>query len=196
VRRIGREWVTGGLVAALAVLTSDAVSGGLLSSAEARACRAPGPAPRWARGASRASEREALGLVVLVAVGRRRHAGLPVWPPVVRVAGGVAARQVFSTAVRRPRPPRSWWRAAPEGWSFPSRHTTHAVLAASVLLEELAPTRPAAQTVGALTAATVVGASRVRLGVHWPSDVVAGALTGLAWIRVTAGVARLLRGHD
>jgi len=70
-------------------------------------------------------------------------------------------------AARRVRMPRSA--------SFPSGHTAAAVAFAAGVGREL----PAAgAALGALAAA--VGYSRVHTGVHYPGDVVAGALCGLA----------------
>ena len=117
----------------------------------------------------------------------RRHTGRPWWPPVVGVVGGLAVRAGLAQVVRRPRPPQEWWRAEPQGWSFPSRHTLQALLAAAVLLDELCPDRPAVRFAGVLAATTSVGAGRVRLGVHWPSDVLGAALTGALWLRLMEG---------
>lgn len=60
-------------------------------------------------------------------------------------------------------------------FSLPSGHTTAAFLMASLL----AHFYPAVTIVVYLWACTV-GLSRVLLGVHYPSDIVAGALLGLA----------------
>ncbi len=75
---------------------------------------------------------------------------------------------------------------APSGWSFPSGHAagsfSFAVFAAIVLLRGPEYARhPLKRTLLAcflVLAATGVATSRVALGVHFPLDVVAGALIG------------------
>jgi membrane-associated phospholipid phosphatase len=122
--------------------------------------------------------------VVVTVAAHRIYTGRWFWPPVVGVVGGLVVRAGFARVVRRPRPPQEWWRADPHGWSFPSRHTFQALLATTALLDELSPDRRGVRLVGALAATTAVGASRVRLGVHWPSDVLGAALTGVLWLRL------------
>jgi membrane-associated phospholipid phosphatase len=174
-------WV---LAAGLAWLAVDVGTGGPVAAAERRWCRAPGPAPTWARWTSRLAEREAVTAVVVTVATHRICTGRRFWPPVVGVVGGLVVRAGFARVVRRPRPPQEWWRADPHGWSFPSRHTFQALLATTALLDELSPDRPVVGMAGALAATTVVGASRFRLGVHWPSDVLGAALTGVLWLRL------------
>ena len=54
------------------------------------------------------------------------------------------------------------------------------------MLVDATPNLPRTPRVVAASAYTlVVGASRVRLGVHWPSDVAGGILTALLWRRLT-----------
>lgn len=84
--------------------------------------------------------------------------------------------------------------------SFPSGH---ALLAASTyltlagILAQLLPRRrlKAYVLVLALFIVLLVGFSRVYLGVHWPSDVLAGWLIGLVWAIAWWLVARWLRRH-
>jgi len=69
------------------------------------------------------------------------------------------------------------------GWSFPSGHSTAIAALAGitiVLAIMFSPTRPVRSRVvgGALLVAAVVGFDRILLGVHYPSDVLAGLLLG------------------
>ena len=92
---------------------------------------------------------------------------------------GVAARRAMAVRVNRQRPPKSWWHVTPDGPSYPSRHVAWFCLGAGAMTAQLpAPvSQPAWVVVAASTA--LVAFSRVRLGVHWPSDTLAGALVGL-----------------
>ena len=70
--------------------------------------------------------------------------------------------------------------------SFPSGHammSAVAYLTLAILLARIDPSRRVkalALTIG-VAMTLLVGASRIYLGVHWPSDVVAGWCMGAAW---------------
>jgi membrane-associated phospholipid phosphatase len=70
-----------------------------------------------------------------------------------------------------------------ESFAFPSGHAANAVLVwicLALLLPRSDRTRSWAVW-GAVWLALLVGASRVVLGVHWPSDVIGGWAFGLLW---------------
>ena len=121
-----------------------------------------------------------LGYLVLV---RKRAAGL-------LVLGAVFGGQVLSTLLKllfdRPRP--DLIPDAPHEFtaSFPSGHAmlsavTYLTLAA--LLARVQPLRRARIYLLALAIllTVLIGVSRVYLGVHWPTDVLAGWSIGSAW---------------
>jgi membrane-associated phospholipid phosphatase len=109
--------------------------------------------------------------------------------PALSVAAAMAARRAFSAAVARPRPPEAGWLAEPEGYSLPSRHTSLATLATGACLISLGAAGLGRQLSSAVAAAGV-GASRVYLGVHWPTDILAGWLFAEGWLQLTEAVLR------
>lgn len=102
------------------------------------------------------------------------------------VAGAHVLSVVIKRLVRRPRPsdPRIRVRLrAPGRWGFPSSHatsTTTAAVAYSRLLRRRLP----------LVSIPLMMASRVIVGLHYPSDVLAGAILGGAVGRWTRAWAR------
>jgi len=116
-----------------------------------------------------------LGLAV---AGRRREA---VFAAVALGGSGLlnmAAKQVFA----RDRP-MLWESIAPEhNYSFPSGHAMGSMTLAMVLVLLCWHTRWRWPVLaGMLPFAFVVGLSRVYLGVHYPSDILAGWAAALAW---------------
>ncbi|MFI8323787.1 phosphatase PAP2 family protein [Streptomyces sp. NPDC085529] len=122
---------------------------------------------------------------------------VPGRPRRAAVAGAGAIALASATAnllgkrlVRRPRPDREAARVVvgrhvpmPESASFPSGHTASAVAfatAAGVVLPPVA--------VPLALLASAVGYSRVHTGVHYPGDVAAGAVLGLASGAVSVAV--------
>ena len=82
--------------------------------------------------------------------------------------------------------------------SFPSGHATVSAvvyLTIGVLLAERARTWPARFLYlgGALLLTILIGISRLYLGVHYPTDVLAGWSIGAAWALLCLGVAHMLR---
>ncbi len=102
------------------------------------------------------------------------------------VFSATVARAGLCRVLHRPRPPESGWRTRPDGASFPSRHTTLAALAAGAAWRLIGgPDRSLLTAIVPVT--VVVGASRVYLGVHWPTDVLAGGLFAHGWLTLCLG---------
>jgi len=80
------------------------------------------------------------------------------------------------------------WLTEPEGFSLPSKHTTLAALTAGACAGS-AGLRDLPRHAVPLLAAAGVGASRVYLGVHWPSDILAGWLFAEGWLGLAESVA-------
>jgi membrane-associated phospholipid phosphatase len=92
-------------------------------------------------------------------------------------------KHVFS----QQRPPVADQLTVETSWAYPSGHSfgSAAVLGALAVMAVVRLRRPAARVLVATAAAVLVlaiGVSRVYLGVHWPSDVLAGWLAGGLWL--------------
>jgi membrane-associated phospholipid phosphatase len=109
--------------------------------------------------------------------------------------GGSVLNAVAKDVVHRPRPELRPPIDVVGGWSFPSGHTQSATVGCAVLLivswPRLGPTARRVGVVTAVVIVAVVGLSRMSLGVHYPSDVTAAVLLGLAWAFT---LARLMLG--
>jgi undecaprenyl-diphosphatase len=104
--------------------------------------------------------------------------------------GAVAGGQLISHLTKgffvRPRPDLVSHEAYVHTASFPSGHSMMAAvtyLTLAVMLARATPRRrlKAYYLVLAVVLTVAVGVSRVYLGVHWPSDVLAGWMIGAAW---------------
>lgn len=117
---------------------------------------------------------------------RRRTAALFV---VVASLGGLGLNAVLKHSFDRERPDEILHLIDIDSYSFPSGHAMSSAtiyLTLAVLLTRLTPhRRRKLYVLGAALALTFcVGLSRVFLGVHYPSDVVAGWAAGLAWAQL------------
>jgi membrane-associated phospholipid phosphatase len=128
---------------------------------------------------------------------RWRKPSIPLFVASV-VLGQVLISNTIKLAIDRARPELRP-RAAFSGTSFPSGHTTAAAatyLAVALVLGIATSPRTRAALAGAAVAiAVAVGSTRVLLGVHWFSDVVAGLVIGWSWFGLCAVAfgGRLLR---
>lgn len=113
---------------------------------------------------------------------------------IILVASVVLARlstAVFKDLYSRPRPSFAIYGDLPLSMSFPSGHTsastaTYFILAVIICSMETRQSLKALVLFGAATLTLMIGCSRVYLGVHWPSDVIAGWCLGAVWALVSA----------
>jgi len=103
------------------------------------------------------------------------------------LAIGFAASEVIKEITMRPRPFLTFPDVRllipePSSFAFPSGHTTSAFAAASgaVLAAKRLLQRVPLWGWGTLALAAAISYSRIYVGVHWPTDVAAGMLLGLA----------------
>ena len=118
-------------------------------------------------------------IVVLVRARRRREAVFTL----VAVAGAGTLNVLLKGLFGRPRPEVFPHLVQESSSSFPSGHTMSAMALAATVIVLCWRTRwrwPVA--IGATAYAFAVGVSRVYLGVHYPSDVIAGWAVTIAWV--------------
>jgi undecaprenyl-diphosphatase len=110
------------------------------------------------------------------------------------VAGGQVLSHLTKGFFARPRPDLVSHEAYVHTASFPSGHSMMAAVTYLTLAAMLARATPSRRLKAyylllAALLTVAVGVSRVYLGVHWPSDVLAGWMIGAAWALLCYGVA-------
>jgi membrane-associated phospholipid phosphatase len=127
-------------------------------------------------------------LVVLVGVFYvvRRRTWLPGFVLAVSLLGVSWITDGLKVAVGRPRPPEAVRLIAVSSPSFPSGHAAHAAAALCGIAAVLASGRTTGAKVRiwvlAIVLSALVAFSRLYLGVHWFTDLVAGLALGGAWL--------------
>ncbi len=126
-------------------------------------------------------------LVIATTVGLRL-AGQNIMAGAVLVSSltGVGATLLMKSIIGRGRPDAAYRLIEASGMSFPSGHTMMASVIYLTLAILVAKANKSVRVklfvLGvAMTLAALVGLSRVYLGVHWLSDVVAGWIAGAVW---------------
>jgi undecaprenyl-diphosphatase len=137
-----------------------------------------------------------LGLLTVATIGfmlLRRKWGGAIFV-LVSVAGGTLISSGLKSLFDRPRPDLVPHAVEVTSASFPSGHSLLAMVTyltlGAVLAEVQTQTRVKIYILGwAVFLALIVGLSRVYLGVHWPTDVLADWCIGSAWALVCGSVA-------
>lgn len=132
----------------------------------------------------------ALGLcasALFVAAGWRRDLILFA----VTMAGAAALNATLKLSFGRARPEAFFDTPLPTSYSFPSGHALLSLCFYGALAVVVAPrlrrtTARAAVWASAGLLAALIGFSRIYLGVHYPSDVVAGYAAALVWVVLVA----------
>jgi len=116
---------------------------------------------------------------------------------VLAIAGNGVLNQSLKQLIGRVRPLDPAGALPAQGLSFPSGHSSGAVVAYGMLaylsLRLLPKPWHLPVLVAALVLAFTVGISRLVLGVHFASDVVAGIASGSAWLALIITSAELVR---
>ncbi|CAN5242025.1 phosphatase PAP2 family protein [soil metagenome] len=117
---------------------------------------------------------------------------------VAAIAGGAIVSSILKSSYARPRPDLVEHLVEVHSTSFPSGHAMNSAityLTLGVLLARVEKDRRVRiylMSVAILLTLTI-GMSRIYLGVHWPSDVVAGWCIGACWAALCSLVARGLQ---
>ena len=136
----------------------------------------------------------ALAALFLVIERRGRLALFLIFAAVTGSIGGTLLKAFFS----RPRPDLVQHLVETNSMSFPSGHAMNSAIIyltlGSLLARSMADRRTRAFIIGiAIMLTLTIGFSRVYLGVHWPSDVLAGWSIGGAWALLMSIIAGRLQ---
>ena len=109
----------------------------------------------------------------------------------ISVISGQIVNQALKQIFARPRPSIVDWGVEVSTLSFPSGHAMTSTIAFSCiayLVGRLSPTAAMRNSVYGIAALIIlaIAFSRMYLGVHYPSDVIAGIVAGLGWLAFVA----------
>jgi len=119
---------------------------------------------------------------------------------VVSVLGGQAVGTILKDSFQRPRPDLVPYSVYASGASFPSGHTmmsavTYLTLGALLARSQERKRLKAYFLLLAMFLTFAVGVTRIYLGVHWPTDVLAGWTAGAVWALICWLTARWLQSR-
>lgn len=140
----------------------------------------------------------ALGAIVaLVLIVRGRRLLAASW--LAAVAGNGLMNRLLKALFERTRPLHEHGLTLEHGWSFPSGHTSGAVVIYGMLaylgIRAAPPAWHLPITLSALLVVLLVGYSRIVLQVHYLSDVLAALVSGGTWLMVCITAAHVVRVH-
>lgn len=129
-----------------------------------------------------------VSMIVLVAglflwLNRHKHSAVLL---VVATLGGIVLNNLLKIGFDRPRPQVFKWGTYAVSSSFPSGHAMSSIIVYGTVaylaarLQRNLASRVATMVLAALIIVAIC-ASRLYLGVHYPSDIAAGLVIGLAW---------------
>ncbi len=195
---IGSAWLFGGVAEDL--ITKDPLTFvDVLISEWFRTSATPSITAKMALVSSIASTAVVLGLCIAASTlmaWKRRWYGLLAM--VLVVPGGLLLNLLLKMAFARGRP--AWGDVDLIGYSFPSGHTMTATLFYGLLgvffvLAVKSWLWRAAAVAFAIMVICAVGFSRIYLGAHYFSDVVAAVAAGAAWLAICLTAVETLRRH-
>jgi membrane-associated phospholipid phosphatase len=119
----------------------------------------------------------------------------------VIMMGALVLEVSVKHAFRRPRPLPYFGVPAPHSFSFPSGHALYAVALFGALMAFCSARirSRALRVLGWIATAILiglVGLSRIYLGFHYPTDVIAGYLLGFLWIVLAGHIVAVLDSHQ
>ena len=105
----------------------------------------------------------------------------------ITMLGDVALEVTLKGMFRRPRPEAFFGTPLPDSYSFPSGHAMASLCFYLVLAGMMAHRVESRKAriglwAGAAIMAAGIGLSRIYLGVHWPTDVIAGYAAAAVWV--------------
>jgi membrane-associated phospholipid phosphatase len=128
-----------------------------------------------------------LAAIVAILLWRRRQR-LLMWGWLLALAGNAVLNPSLKQIFERVRPVHDHGLAQATGFSFPSGHSSGAMVTYGMLaylaLRLLAPRWHLPVVMIAIAMVMTTACSRIFLQVHFASDVVAGLLSGVAWLSV------------
>jgi undecaprenyl-diphosphatase len=134
------------------------------------------------------AELVAAAMVLLLVLRRQLSVGFFLLA-VVAWAGTQGGTTLAKNVVQRPRPPEDLRLVSAHGWSWPSGHTATATLVFAVLATVVWMLTTGVRlrllaVVAWIFVAVAVAFSRIELGVHWTTDVLASLVFATAWLVV------------